>query len=868
MSKASELRNRHGPNELGKAENEPIYMKFLEQFKQPLILLLLGSASVSVLMGQWDDAFSITLAIVIVVSVAFVQEYRSEKSLEALEKLVPHYCHVLREGHYISMLGSELVPGDLVKITMGDRVPADLRLIKTVDLEIDESNLTGETKPSRKSFESLSGNIVGEAFPITERANSAFMGTLVRGGNGLGVVVATGISTEFGHIWTMIREMDDKKTPLQVKMEYLGKQLSLVSFIIIAVITAVGLLQGKQWLETFTIAVSLAVAAIPEGLPIVVTVTLALGVIRMASRKVIVKHLPSVESLGSISVICADKTGTLTQNKMNVTQVFTIPDGMIHIDTHTKYDILRQRYSIRQLVDVFQLCNNASLTTDDEGRKHGQPTELALLELSALIKGHTESRRTRSSEIPFNSEHKWMATEYNDGPSKEFFVKGAPEIVIAKCKKALVGGSDGQKLAPLSDELVGAINTSNAKMSNIGLRVMAFAHGPSVDNLTFLGLTGMFDKPRDGVMESVHSFHDANVRVVMITGDSDGTAINIARHVGILPNDATNSSARYAVSGSAIDKMSERELQETVRRINVFYRTTPRHKVLIVSALQANNEIVAMTGDGVNDAPALKLADVGISMGESGTDVSKEAADVILVDDNLHAIVAAIEEGKSIFYNIRNFIKFQLSTSVAALSLIALSTTFGLPPPLNAMQILWINIIMDGPPAQSLGLEPSDHELMKKPPRPKHEAIIDRPLIIRVIVSAAIIVTGTIYVYMSELEDGTVTAKDRTMTFTTFICFDMFNCLTSRSAQKSIFTLGFFTNRAFLISVTVSLVGQLFVIYVPFFQNIFQTEALTFVELLKIILISSSVWILDEARKYWQRPNMRMHKHDSFLELV
>eukprot|EP00158_Paraphelidium_tribonemae_P008378 Partr_v1_DN28566_c0_g1_i2_m73335 putative ATPase CA transporting len=821
-------------------------MKFLDQIKQPLIMLLLGSAFISLLMGQYDDAFSITLAILIVITVAFVQEYRSEKSLEALEKLVPHYCHVLREGHYITVLGGELVPGDIVKIGTGDRVPADLRLVECVELELDESNLTGETMPCSKRSAAMFADGSASPIGITDRHNSAFMGTLVRGGHGIGLVVSTGKDTEFGHIWTMMKDVEPKKTPLQVKMDTLGTQLSMFSFGVIGVIATIGLLRGKPWLDTFTIAVSLAVAAIPEGLPIVVTVTLALGVIRMASKNVIVKQLPSVESLGSVNVICADKTGTLTQNRLSVTQIYTVDGGVQQIDDRSNYNQLRQRDSFRRLAEIANLCNDASIHDDE---KQGQQTELALLEFAVKTFGGKDCRSStvRLSQIPFSSEKKWMAVECEIGTKREYYVKGAPEMVLENCSYIY---TSEKKRAEFTSEAKQMSDATQRRISGLGLRVLAVACGSDLNKLSFVGFIGMVDRPRDGVVETVQQLMDAGIRLIMITGDSEGTALSIAKQIGIIQA-GSGQDASCAMSGVIVETMEEAELQKAVKSVNVFYRTTPRHKLEIVKALRSNGDVVAMTGDGVNDAPALKRADIGISMGQSGTDVSKEAADVILVDDNLNSLLAAIEEGKSIFYNIRNFIKFQLSTSVAALSLIALSTLFGLPPPLNPMQILWINIIMDGPPAQSLGVEPVTHDVMKEPPRPRHKEILDRSLIIRVLTSAAIIVIGTFYIYYSQLDDGSVTARDTTMTFTTFIMFDMFNCLSSRSERQSLFKLGLFGNTAFLLSAGLSIVCQILVIYMPFFQAIFQTQALHAGELFEILMISSTVFWADELRKYY-----------------
>ncbi|ORZ10121.1 PMR1-type calcium-transporting P-type ATPase [Absidia repens] len=832
------LRAIYGWNVLDKEEDETMFAKFLKSFSEnPLILLLLGSAVVSLLMGQMDDAISITMAILIVVTVAFVQEYKSEKSLEALNKLVPHYCHLVRDGQLATILGNDLVPGDLVQFGIGDRIPADCRLVTAVDLEIDESNLTGENKPRRKLVNALTTQ---NELALSERDNIAFMGTLVRNGHGTGVVVATGKSTEFGHVFELMQEVEVRKTPLQISMNELGKQLSIFSFGVIGVIVVIGLLQKRSWLEMFTIGVSLAVAAIPEGLPIVVTVTLALGVIRMANRRAIVKQLPSVETLGSVNIVCADKTGTLTLNQMTVTKVFTLQNQSVFDYEHT----IPTRFpaALRQTLRIGNLCNNAAISED--GKYIGQPTDIALLDV-VIRSGFQDERLTheRQLEVPFNSDQKYMSVTCKDlNGYRRNYVKGATEVILDRCTTYYA--SDQEQLSFTASDKNEVLRHASA-MSSHGLRVLATAFGIDDQNLCFTGFLAVYDPPRSTVASAIQDLVQGGVKVSMITGDSEGTATSIARRLGI-PLNAKGG----CLTGKEIELMTERQLQETIHSVSVFARTTPKHKLAIVRAYQATGAVVAMTGDGVNDAPALKMADIGISMGASGTDVSKEAADMILVDDDFSTILNAIEEGKSIFYNIQNFLTFQLSTSVSALSLIALSTLFGLATPLNAMQILWINIIMDGPPAQSLGVEPVDPGIMKKPPRARSANIITKRLISRVLTAAAIVVIGTLSVYISELDDNGPTRRGTTMTFTTFVFFDMFNALACRSEKQSIFKIGLFSNRMFNLAVGGSILSQLLVIYLPFFQNIFQTDALSLYDLAKITLLTSSVFVVDEIKKY------------------
>ncbi|CAH0398887.1 unnamed protein product [Chilo suppressalis] len=852
---ANDRINFVGANEFQVKEEDPLWKKYIEQFQNPLILLLLGSAVVSVCMRQFDDAISITVAIIIVVTVAFVQEYRSEKSLEELNKLVPPSCNCLREGSLEHFLARNLVPGDIVHLNVGDRVPADLRLYDSVDLAIDESSFTGETEPAVKSVlpnKATAGRV--------NKDNVAFMGTLVRCGNAKGIVVSTGERSEFGDIFRMMQAEEAPKTPLQKSMDTLGTQLSMYSFCIIGFIMVAGWLQGKAVQDMFTIGVSLAVAAIPEGLPIVVTVTLALGVMRMAKRNAIVKKLPTVETLGCVNVICSDKTGTLTKNEMTVTTIST-SGGHIAEVTGTGYnsrgdvqlraykgrDLDVARMGVQSMLEVGVLCNNAYIRDDT---LYGQPTEGALL-ACALKYGLEDIRdvHTRLHEIPFSSETKMMVVKcvpkFGDGKLKEeVFVKGAIEKVLPLCTTYI--DSSGN-YAPMTKEKQADFISEAYNIGRMGLRIVAMCRGDSLQSLSYTGACGVCDPPRATVRDAVHTLRRGGVHVKMLTGDAKPTALSVAQMVGL---DVLHS---QSLSGDQLDSMGEDELDRIIDTVSVFYRVTPKHKLTIVKSLQRLGNIVGMTGDGVNDGVALKRADIGIAMGRNGTDVCKEAADMILVDDDFATIIAAIEEGKCIFYNIRNFVRFQLSTSIAALSLIALATLMGVPNPLNAMQILWINIIMDGPPAQSLGVEPVDHEVVRRRPRDTTRRIISRGLLLNVLLAAAIIIAGTLWVFNREMSDNKITPRDTTMTFTCFVLFDMFNALSCRSQTKSVFQVGLFSNKMFLIAVSLSLVGQMLVIYFPPLQRVFQTEALTAHDLIFLVCLTSSVFIVSEVKKLVER---------------
>ncbi|XP_029463959.1 calcium-transporting ATPase type 2C member 2 isoform X2 [Rhinatrema bivittatum] len=845
-------RVKHGWNEFKMDSVEPIWKKYLGQFLNPLILLLLGSALVSVITKEYEDAVSITVAILIVVTVAFVQEYRSEKSLEELNKLVPPECNCIREGKLQHLLARELVPGDVVCLSVGDRVPADIRLVETTDLLVDESSFTGETEPCCKTDEPLPD--VGD---ITTLSNIVFMGTLVRYGKGKGIVVGVGEQSQFGEVFKMMQKEETPKTPLQKSMDRLGKQLSLFSFGIIGLIMLIGWLQGKRLLSMFTIGVSLAVAAIPEGLPIVVTVTLALGVMRMAKKRVIVKKLPIVETLGCCSVICSDKTGTLTANEMTVTQLSTSDGfhaevsgigysgkGNVYL-TPSREDIKEfANISVGKLVEAGCVANNAVIRKNS---LMGQPTEGALIALAMKMDlENVSDLYIRKKEIPFSSEQKWMAVKCvlkNEEEEEVYFMKGAFEEVIQYCNSYNSGGIP----LPLTPQQQALYTQEETYMGSQGLRVLALASGPELGRLAFLGLVGIIDPPRTGVKEAVGVLLESGVSVKMITGDAMETALAIGRNIGLC-------NGKYEVmSGEELDSLEESTLSSTVKKVSVFYRTSPKHKLKIIKALQQGGAIVGMTGDGVNDAVALKSADIGVAMGQAGTDVSKEAADMILVDDDFSTIMNAIEEGKGIFYNIKNFVRFQLSTSISALSLITLSTVFNLPNPLNAMQILWINIIMDGPPAQSLGVEPVDKDAIKQPPRSAKDAILNKSLILKILISAAIIISGTLFVFWKEIPDDKVTPRTTTMTFTCFVFFDMFNALSCRSLTKSIFEIGLCRNRMFLYSVLGSILGQMAVIYLPPLQKIFLTQNLEVLDLLFLSGLASSVFIVSELIKVCEK---------------
>jgi P-type Ca2+ transporter type 2C len=809
-SEAQKRLLEHGKNELVEEKKAGPITIFFGQFKDILILILLIAAVAAYFVGDTLDAIVILIVVIINAVVGFIQEYRAEKAMEKLKGLISAEAVVLRDGQEQKVPAGELTLGDIVLLEEGDNVPADLRIIESYDLLIDESAMTGESLPVEKHPNTISSDEHGSE-------NMAFMETDVASGRGRGVVVEIGMDTEIGKIAEMIQG-EEEETPLQQKIASLGKTLGLLAVVVCSVVFALEYFQGTPLVETFMTSVSLAVAAVPEGLPAILTLTLALGMQRMAKSNAIVRKLLAVETLGSCNVICTDKTGTLTLNQM------TVRDARV-TDTEMVYTIAA-------------LCNNA--TQSDDGKLLGDPTDASLL-LYADENGYNrkemEEKNPRLLEIPLDSTRKRMTTVNQIGPDRYILIKGAPEVLLQKCSQ--IDGEDG--VCSIKPE-----DTENAMkdlkvMTGNALRVLGFAYrklGPEENledkealekDLIFAGLVGMMDPPREEARQAIAQAKKAGIRVVMITGDHKDTAVAIAREIGIAEGEIV------ALTGSDLDKLSDQEFENMVDDVSVYARVFPEQKVRIVETLKKKGHVASMTGDGVNDAPALKKAAIGVAMG-SGTDVAKESADMLLQDDNFATIVKAVGEGRTIFDNIRRFVRFQLSTNIGAILTITSASVMGLPIPFNPIQVLWINIIMDGPPAQSLGVEPPEKGVMERPPL--KEEIIPRRNLIKIVVAGVVMTVGTLALYYYLLSGGTDLTKAMTMAFTVFVMYQIFNVFNCRSD-------GGFTNKFFFIAIGASFLLQLGVIYLPFLQGVFRTTALGAVDWVIILLVACTIFISD-----------------------
>ena len=854
---------RFGPNELARAAKVSLWRLFVNQFSDFMVLVLLAATFISGLLGEYADALTIMIIVVVNAILGFVQEYRAERSIEALKQLTAPEARVVRSSQERKIPASELVPGDLVLLEEGDRIPADLRLLLTANLEIEESSLTGESVPVRKREEALPGQEVA----LGDARNMAYLGTAVTRGRGRGVVIQTGMSTEMGQICGMIQEAGQEETPLQRRLGQLGKGLVAFCLLICAAVVVVGIARGEEAYQMFLAGVSLAVAAIPEGLPAIVTVALAIGVQRMIRRHAIIRKLPAVETLGCATVICSDKTGTLTQNQMTVRKV--IINGDVFEITGEGYDPKGEFEGNGDIRDIkFTLlmkaaafCNNAVLERGGvsvaglfrglvKGRPAhewsilGDPTEGALLVMAAKA-GYWRERlglkEPRVAELPFDSDRKRMTVLHRQSSGTvAAYVKGAPDSIVELCTHTYRGGL----AVPLSARDREEILRHNGLLAEKALRVLAFAYRElpagaekfseeSVEQrLIFLGLAGMLDPPRPSAVTAVHTCHRAGIKVVMITGDHPLTARAVARELGIL------SKKGDILTGREIDRLSDKQLQEAAGEVSVYARLSPKHKLRIVRALKQSGHVVAMTGDGVNDAPAVKEADIGIAMGTTGTDVTKEASAMVLSDDNFSSIVAAIEEGRGIYDNIRKFIRYLLSCNVGEVLTMFLAVLGGLPLPLVPIQILWMNLVTDGLPAMALGVDRYDRDIMSRPPRHPRESVFSHGMTWRIALNGVVIGAGTLFAFRIGLSMGDL-ALARTLAFNTLVFFQLFYVFICRSEFHSILEVGLGTNPYLVGAVLFSATLQLASVYVPFLQPVFHTVPLNGQHWAIILAISS-----------------------------
>ncbi|MCX7995625.1 MAG: calcium-translocating P-type ATPase, PMCA-type [candidate division WOR-3 bacterium] len=833
---------KFGPNEIKEAKKKTILEMFLDQFKDFMILILIAAAIISGIVGEPIDTIAIIVIVILNGVIGFIQEYRAEKAIAALKKMAQANVNVLRNNIVYTIPVSEVVPGDVVLLEAGNIVPADLRLIEVAQLKIDESPLTGESTPVEK----FTREFHDPTIPLGDRKNMAYKGTIVTYGRGAGVAVATGMSTELGKIATMIQEEEEVKTPLQKRLAKFGQSLAFAVLVICAIVFIFGVLRGEPLLLMVLTSISLAVAVIPEALPAVVTISLALGAKKMVKMNALIRKLSAVETLGSITYICSDKTGTLTQNKMIVREIYT-DDKIVRQGNFIDY-----AEKNLELFLALALSNDAQY--DKDGRIIGDPTETALC-VAAFEAGYDKreliKRHPRIAEIPFDSDRKCMTTihKMEDGRIISF-TKGAIDSLIERAEGYLNNGEIKKDLETLSK--------ANIKMANEGLRVLAIAMrewkelpanlNPAniEDKLIILGLVGMIDPPRPEVEEAIRQCKGAGIIPVMITGDHPITARAIAHQLGIIEDDA-----RAVITGKELDSLSLEEFEKRVEHIRVYARVAPEQKLKIVKALQDKGQFVAMTGDGVNDAPALKRADIGVAMGIMGTEVSKEASHMILLDDNFATIVKAVREGRRIFDNIRKFIKYTMTSNSGELWTIFLAPFFGLPIPLLPIHILWINLVTDGLPGLALAAEPAEKGIMKRPPRHPQESIFAHGLGIHIIWVGLLMGFVSIFTQFCSIE--AFNADWQTMVFTVLCLSQMGHALAIRSERESLFTQGIFSNRPLLGAVFLTFLLQLCVIYIPFLHPIFKTKPLTIPELMLCIVLSSIVFLAVEIEKMIKR---------------
>jgi Ca2+-transporting ATPase len=833
---------KYGKNILIEGEKVSPFRILLDQFNSPVIWILIGALIVSFVIGEKIDAVVIGTILILNAIIGFFQEYRAEREIEALKQLASHNAVVRRDGKEIEVDASEVVPGDIVLVREGDKVPADARIIKAIQTQAQESMLTGESVPVIKALQSIAGDR-----EIAEQTNMIFSGTEIVRGKANAVVVRTGMNSEIGKIAKLIQETKKEQTPLQEKLAKMGGMLSVITIAICALVLLTGLLKGENFLEIFTISVALAVAAIPEGLPAVVTISLAVGVRRMLGRNALIRKLPSVETLGSTTVICSDKTGTLTHNEMTVKKVFA-NDRVIEV-SGSGYDstggFSEDPAGFSLLLGIGVLCNDAKI---EHNKCIGDPTEGSLIVTARKAGVSTEKLNEefpRLNEIPFSSERKRMTTIHKIGEKYLAYMKGAPDIILNLCN----GCYCGKEINPLTEERKSAILHSNTAFTENALRVIGFGFKEIDDpmgftedderDFVFVGLQAMIDPPREEVKSAIKQCHEAGIKVVMITGDHEGTAVAIATQIGITGE---------SITGKKLEQLTDKDLEDVVEEITVYARVNPEHKQRIVNALQNKGHVVAMTGDGVNDAPALKKADIGIAMGITGTDVSREASDMVLTDDNFRSIVSAVEEGRGVFDNIKKFFVFLLSGNIAEVAIIFILIMLGFPVPLTATQILLINLVTDGLPATALSIDPFEPGAMKRRPRRRDEGI-QKGLSNYLVGYPVLMTIVAVTFFLFEFSHTGNVEKARTFGFLTIVFFELYQAFASRSTIFPSLQVGIFKNKALIGATLISFLVAAGAVYLPAMNKMFGTAPLGFMEFSALLLLSSIGFIYLEISK-------------------
>ncbi len=845
-----------GPNKLIEEKRATPLTIFLSQFRSVLVIMLIISAAISgLLLGEYVDAVLITLIVVMNAILGFIQEYRAERAIEALKRMTAQRATVVRQGKEVIVDAEVLVPGDLVVLETGDRVPADARLLETVELQTDEAPLTGESTPVPKAPHRLDAGA-----PIADRRNMTYMGTSVSYGRGRAIIVCTGMATEFGKIAGAVQTIEEEAPPIKQKVEQLGRQLGLVAIVGCLFVAVVYAVLGYNLVEVLMVSVSLAVSAVPEGLPAVITITLAIGASRMARSRAVVRKLASVETLGCTTAICSDKTGTLTKNEMTVRQIAT-SDLVIDV-TGTGYEPTGsfQRASeavtpveatrVEPVLRIAALCNNAGLESGQEGWQiRGDPTEGALIVAAAkagLWRDQLEAAYPRIAEFPFESARKRMSTIHRTPTGETVaYVKGAPEVILELCTRIEEAG----EVRAFHDDDRTQILLTTQRMAEGALRVLAMAYKPLPDysdeataetaesDLVFVGLAGMIDPPREEVVEAIALCRKAGIKSFMITGDHKLTAVAVGKEIGLLRDDEDD----RVLTGTELDQLSDEALSEVVDDVVIYARTSPVHKVRIAQALKNRGHVVAMTGDGVNDAPAIKTADIGVAMGIKGTDVTKEASDMVLEDDNFATIVGAVEAGRQIYDNIRKFVRLMLAVNFDEILEVTLAALMGIPLPIIPVQILWINLVTDGLPAAALSVDPKDPAIMSRPPRnPKH-GLLHGMLGFILFVAVLDFCSDFIPFMWLYYTTGDV-LRARTIAFTIVVFFEFYLALNCRSESRSILRLGWkglTANKLLILSIVGGLLLQLAIVYVPFLQPIFHTTALSAGDLILVLACSS-----------------------------